>query len=150
MSAHPRRATNDNVLSEENLAALDQGSRQGSRRPMSAYSGRSVRSTRSVVPQISRIKLLTMANDIFRSKQRITDNLLRSGHNARDKKTPSELLHVLRQAGVPITLPTLKGLLQEFGYYTSGVSCSFLELMRKSQAVANGGDRPNAETLRDN
>ena len=50
------------------------------------------------------MKLMTMANDIFRYKHDITEVLKRRGVNARDKKTPSEILQVLKQARVYIDL----------------------------------------------
>ena len=45
---------------------------------------------------LSRVRLLTIANDIFRWKGAITDSLKDSGENARDKKTPSEIMKVLK------------------------------------------------------
>lgn len=80
---------------------------------------------------LSRVRLLTIANDIFRWKGAITDSLKDSGENARDKKTPSEIMKVLKSASIYVSLPELKGLLREFGFPHSGSSCSFLDLLRR-------------------
>ena len=67
-------------------------------------SRRSLASATTYVPNVSRVKLMTMANDIYRYKHDITEVLKRRGVNARDKKTPSEILQVLKQAKVFIDL----------------------------------------------
>ena len=107
------------------------------KRPMSAYSGlskksrpQSVRSTRSVVPPITRVKLVTMANLVTKYKIQITDQLKRSNTSARDKKTASELNSILKKVGLHFNHTDLRGLLREMGFAISGVSCSFLELIR--------------------
>jgi hypothetical protein len=116
------------------------------RRPMSAatsLSRMSNRTKQSNIPSISRMKLMTMANDIFRYKKQITDILRGNKISPRDKQTPSEILNVLKTANIYINLPHLKGLLREFGFNTTGVSCSFLDLIRRSEAIVNGGENPN-------
>ena len=62
------------------------------------------------------VKLLTIANDIFRWKGVITDILKASGESAWDWKTPSQIMKVLKQANLYIELSELKGLLREFGF----------------------------------
>jgi len=60
--------------------------------------------------------MLTIANDIFRWKGAITDALQNSGENARDWRTPSEIMKILKAASIYISLPELKGLLREFNF----------------------------------
>ena len=81
-----------------------------------------------------------MANDVFRSKFEITEVLKTHNLNARDKRTPSEILSVLKKVHIMINLSLLKGLLRELGFNTSGVACSYLDLIRRCQAIVNGED----------
>jgi hypothetical protein len=56
----------------------------------------------------------------------------------------------LKEASVYIDLADLKGLLRELGFNTSGSSCSFLDLIRKCQAIVNGGEPVNQEIFMKN
>lgn len=98
-------------------------------------------SNESVKPaNLSRVWLLTIANDIYRWKGAITDVLRENGENARDKKTPHDIMKVLKASSIYVTLPELKGLLWEFGFPHSGGSCSFLDLLKRCQIVVNSTD----------
>lgn len=89
---------------------------------------------------LTRVRLLTIANDIYRWKGAITDIIWENGENARDKKTPHEIMKVLKSASIYVTLPELKGLLREFGFPHSGSSCNYLDLLKRCQIVVSGNE----------
>ena len=134
-SAHPNRWQESVVpkpLTTENLRMLEEhSSLPNVRRPMSAVTKTTWMSNETVRPaNLSWVWLLTIANDIFRWKGAITDALRDSGENARDWKTPHEIMKILKASSIYVSLPELKGLLWEFGFPHSGGSCSFLDLLR--------------------
>ena len=108
---------------------------------MSAVTKTTRMSNESVKPaNLSWVRLLTIANDIYRWKGAITDVLRENGENARDKKTPHDIMKVLKASSIYVTLPELKGLLREFGFPHSGGACSFLDLLKRCQIVVNSTD----------
>lgn len=70
------------------------------------------------------------ATDIFKNRLAITDQQRLSG-NLRETLSSSEILSILRKAGLNIEIVTIKALLKELGLNWNGKSCSLMTLFAK-------------------
>jgi Ca2+-binding EF-hand superfamily protein len=109
------------------------------RRPMSAYSGASRGSRRSIashksaasiVPKMTRAQALSYCDRIA-SNRAILDQVQASSVSARDKLTPSEIQNILQGARVFMDIASVRGFLNHLHFTAHGKSCSILDLIRK-------------------
>ena len=84
------------------------------------------------VPDIGRMKLMLIANDIHRNRQTISDVVTSSTKgNLRDMLSSSELLQILKKIGMYLEIGHLKCLLKELGFNWNGKSCSLVTLFQQ-------------------
>ena len=138
------------MLTEDNKRLFDQVSESKSvknlnMRPMSAYTRGSSKSRMSNLPDISKIQLSIIANDIYRNRQNITEAHQSEGANLRDNLSSSELQALFRKAGMPIEIGVLKAVLKELGFNWNGKACSLMSLFQKCQEFNK--PPPNTRTV---
>lgn len=99
-----------------------------SRRPMSAYTGASRGSKMSVLPEIGRMKMLSIAADILRRKAALIDLVSQGKGSLRNEMSSSEISAALKRVGMYVEIGHLKALLREVGFNFNGKSCSYMAL----------------------
>ena len=130
-------------LTEHNKAAFDQISEQKNgpvaKRPMSAASRITSNSRMTSIPELGRMKLMLIANDIHRNRQVITDVISSLPKSSlRDMLSSSEILQILKKAGIYLEIGHLKSLLKELGFNWNGKSCSIVTLFQQVQLFIYG------------
>lgn len=103
----------------------DTKSGPASRRPMSAVT-RGSRMTN--VPDVARMKLMIIANDIYKHRSAISDILSQQKSSLRNTVSSSEIQSTLKKASIFIEIGNIKALVRELGFNWNGPSCSFFEL----------------------
>ena len=93
---------------------------------MSSYS---VGSRMTNVPEVSRMKLMIIATDIYKHRQAIADQVGQSRVGLRDVLTSSEIQQHLKRTGIFLEISNVKALLRELSFNWNGPSCSFFELL---------------------
>lgn len=110
-----------------------------SKRPMSAATRTLSQGSRLTnVPELGRMKLMIIANDLYRNRSGISETLLKSKKSLRDVLTSSEINTILKKTGIFIDLPNIKAILREFGYNWNGASCSIFDLFKSCQTFMYG------------
>ena len=142
---------NDGPLTELNKQIFDQMSDiKGSvvkKRPKSAYSRGSSNSRMTNVPDVSRVKLLMIATDIFKNRQAITDFQRVLQGNLRDTLSSSEIQSLLKKIGLPLEIGVVKALLKDLGFNWNGKSCSMMSLFTKCQEFAINQDTQQSQRI---
>ncbi len=82
------------------------------------------------VPELGRMKIMIIANDIFRNRAVISEIVSANKRSLRDALSSSEIHALLKKTGIYVELGHLKSTLREFGYNWNGVSCSFFDLFK--------------------
>jgi hypothetical protein len=100
---------------------------------MSAVTGGrySTQSRMTNIPEVARSRLIVIANDIYRSRQAITENQkggAEGNGNIRDTLSSSEIQAVLKRVGINLEIGILKALLKQLGFNWNGKSCSLMNL----------------------
>jgi hypothetical protein len=91
------------------------------------------------VPEIGRMKLMLIANDIFRNRQAITDVVISNPKGSlREMLSSSEILQILKKIGIYLEIGHLKSLLKELGFNWNGKSCSLVALFQQVQLFIYG------------
>lgn len=80
------------------------------------------------IPEVSRSRLIIIANDIYTNRQTITEIQKGEGGNLRDTLSSSEIQSLLRKLGFVIEIGVLKALLKQLGFSWNGKSCSLMGL----------------------
>lgn len=98
---------------------------------MSAASRITSNSRMTSIPELGRMKLMLIANDIHRNRQVITDVISSLPKSSlRDMLSSSEILQILKKAGIYLEIGHLKSLLKELGFNWNGKSCSIVTLFQ--------------------
>jgi hypothetical protein len=90
------------------------------------------------VPELDRMKLMIIANDIYRNRAAISDVISGNKKSMRDTLSSSDLNSILKKTGIFIDISNIKALLREFGYNWNGLSCSFYDLFKSCQVFMYG------------
>lgn len=133
----------NNGLTEQNKAMFDRASeaRSGgapSRRPMSAVTRMSTVSKMTNVPEVPKMKLMIIANDIYKHRPAIAEVLKKHKISLRNVITSSEIQQFLKKIGAFIDIAHVKALVREFGYNWNGPSCSFYDLFQSCKVFMYG------------
>ncbi len=96
-----------------------------SKRPMSAVT-RGSRMTN--VPDVGRMKLMIIANDIYKHRSAISDILSQQKSSLRNTLASSDIQSTLKKANIYIEIGNIKALLRELGFNWNGPACSFFDL----------------------
>lgn len=93
------------------------------------------------IPEVSRSRLIIIANDIFTRRQSITDTHKSENNGTlRDPLTSSEIQSILRKIGVNIEIGIIKALLKQLGFNWNGKSCSLMNLFQRCNDFIEGKD----------
>ena len=84
------------------------------------------------------MKLMIIANDLYRNRSAICDTVLKNKKALRDVLTSSEINTMLKKTGIFIDLANIKAILREFGYNWNGASCSFFDLFKSCNTFMYG------------
>jgi hypothetical protein len=95
---------------------------------MSAVTRVTVNSRMTNIPEVSRSRLIIIANDIYRNRQAVTDQQKGENGNLRDTLSSSEIQSLLRKVGLNIEIGVIKALLKQLGFNWNGKSCSLMSL----------------------
>ena len=99
-----------------------------SKRPMSAVTRVSASTRVTNIPEVPRMKLMIIANDIYRNRPAISEVLNQSKLSLRDTISSSQIQSILKKTGIFVDVLNIKALVREFGYNWNGASCSFYDL----------------------
>lgn len=105
---------------------------------MSAVSRATSSSRITSVPDIGRMKLMIIANDIFKNRSAITEVLGRIKTSMRDTLSSSEIMQILKKTGIFIEISNVKALLKELGFNWNGPACSFIDLFQGCKSFIYG------------
>ena len=134
-------------MTEQNKQIFDQLSEQRSvnlpiqKRPMSAYSRGTAGSRMTNVPEVGRIRLTIIANDIYKNRSIITEHQKAEQSNLREMLSSSEILQLLRRVGIHLEIGVLKALLKELGFQWNGKACSMMSLFAKISDFITGQEK---------
>jgi len=99
-----------------------------SKRPMSAVTRLTSNSRISNVPDIGRMKIMLIANDLHKNRSAISESVMNNKGSLRDMFSSSEIQTILKKIGIFIEIGHLKAVLKELGFNWNGKSCTFLAL----------------------
>ncbi len=108
---------------------------------MSAYSrisGVSGASRMTNLPEVSRMKLQIVANDIYKARTAVTEVLQKHKMSLRNTMSSSEMMSVMRKSGMHMDIVNLKSMLRELGFNWNGPSCSFYDLFQRVKTYIYG------------
>ena len=135
----------DGGLTEKNKDMFDRQSevKHGSiaKRPMSAVTKNS-RMTN--VPEIGRMKMMIIANDIYKNRSAIADTLGLAKQSMRNVVSSSEIQALLKKSGIFIEIGNIKALLRDLGFNWNGPACSFIELFHMCKQLLFGQSQEEA------
>lgn len=84
-------------------------------------------------PDVSKFKLLQMAQEIVSNRQQIILTAQATANGTRTKISASDHCNVLKKSGVNVNIGHLKALLKEMGLHWYGVTCSILDLVKAAK-----------------
>ena len=90
----------------------------------------------SNVPDIGRMKIMLIANDIFKHRQALSESVTKG--SLRDLLTSSEIQVLLKRLGIFVDIGHLKAVLKELGFNWNGKACSLVSLFQACQTLLFG------------
>jgi len=80
------------------------------------------------LPEIGRMKLMIIANDIYKNRSSISEALKQNNSSLRNLMSSSEISSYFKKVNMFIEIGHVKCLLRELGFNWNGPACSFYDL----------------------
>jgi hypothetical protein len=115
---------------------------------MSAITGKSYVSHISSVPELGRMRVMMMGNEIFKQRSSVADILKQMKFSLRTTLTSSQINMILKKIGFYYEIVQIKSFLREMGFNWNGMSCSFFELFQACKARIQGDNQKEEDFYR--
>ena len=92
------------------------------------------------------MKLMIIANDVFKNRSAITEVLGQVKTSMRDTLSSSEICQILKKTGIFIEIGNVKALLKELGFNWNGPACSIYDLFQGCKSFIYGKTQEEEKT----